>query len=64
MLGRYARAAEKRLDNIMVEKLQREYSKMVGFERVWVSLSVVRINTLILIGHQGNRGMMGRMPVW
>ena len=63
MLERDTRVAEKRLGTLMAEKWRREYSKMVGFVRVWMSLSVVRANTLILVGEWGNRGLMGRGPV-
>ena len=50
MAGRDSRAEEKRLYTLLAEKGQREYSKMVGFVRARMSLSVVRGNTLLVEG--------------
>ena len=63
MSGRDSRAEEKRLYTLLAEKGQRDYSKMVGFVRARMSLSVVRGNTLLVRGQRGNQGMMGRIPV-
>ena len=64
MEGKDASAEEKRLDTLLVEKWRREYSKMVGFVWAWMSLSVVKGNTLLIIVQRGNRRLMGRRPVW
>ena len=48
MAGRDSRAEVKRLATLLAEKWWREYSEMVGFLQVWMSLSVVRANTLLL----------------
>ena len=61
---RDARAEEKRLDNLLLEKWRKDYSKMVGFVRARMSLSFVRGNTLLLRGQRGNQRLMGRIPVW
>ena len=58
MAGRDPREAEKRLDTLLAEKWQREYSKMVEFVKVKMSLSVVRSNALLLRGHWGNQGLI------
>ena len=41
-------AAQRRLDFLLINKLEWEYSEMCGFVRARMSLAVVRSNTLLL----------------
>ena len=49
-----ARAAEKRLAGLLAAKWQRNYSEMVNYIRVRMSLAIVRSNTLLLRGDRAN----------
>ena len=42
-----ALASQRRLVALIRYKLKREYSEMFGFVRVWMSLAIVRSNSLI-----------------
>ena len=46
--GREARSAEKRLASALAEKWKREYLEMVFYVRVWMSLAVVKANSLLI----------------
>ena len=48
--GAEALAAKKRLAALLSYKLKREYSEMCGFVRGWMSLAIVRSNSLLLYG--------------
>ena len=48
--GAEALAAQKMLATLLSYKLKREYSEMCGFVREWMSLSIVRSNSLLLRG--------------
>ena len=48
MACKAARAVEKRLASLLSVKWDRQYSEMVNFVRTWMSLAVVRSNTLLL----------------
>eukprot|EP00957_Ditylum_brightwellii_P101179 7710752-Ditylum_brightwellii.AAC.1 len=40
------------MDALLSQKLKREYSEMCGYVKAWMSLVVVRSNTLLLQGPQ------------
>ena len=46
--GKRAKAAERRLAALLTAKWERQYSVVVNFVRVWMSLAVVRSNTLLM----------------
>ena len=48
--GTEAVAAQQRLVSMLNNKLKREYLEMCGFVRYWISLAIVRYNTLLLRG--------------
>ena len=48
MAYKEARAFEKRVASLLATKWNWRYSEMVGFVRVWMSLTVIRSNTMLL----------------
>ena len=48
--GAEALAAQKRLAALLSYKLKREYTEMCGFVWAWMSLPIVRSNSLLLRG--------------
>ena len=50
IIGIEAVAAQQCLSSLLSNKLNWEYSEMYGFVRAWVSLAIVRSNTLLLHG--------------
>ena len=58
MACKEAKAFEKRVASLLATKLGRQYSKMMGFVRARMSLTVVRSNTLLLRGARGGRSMI------
>ena len=57
--GREAKSAEKRLASALAEKWKREYSEMVFYVRVRMSLAVVKANSLLI---RGSRDTEKRRP--
>ena len=76
MACKEARAFEKgRVASLIATKLDRQYSKMVGFVQGRLSLAVIRSNTMLLRGARSSRrfcmpeiedsaGMMGGQVEW
>ena len=54
--GAEALAAHKRLAALLSYKLKREYSEMYNFVWAWMSLAIVRSNSLLLCGPR-NKGV-------
>ena len=48
--GTEALAPQKLLSSLLSNKLKHKYSEMCGFVRAWMSLVIVRSNTLLLHG--------------
>ena len=55
-------AAQRRLASLFSNKLKQEYSDMCGFVRAWMSLSIVRSNTLLLRGARDKEAYIGQRP--
>ena len=59
MPGKEARAAEKRLAALLAAKWQRQYSEMVSYVRMRMSLSIVRSVSLCLRGDRSGSWRRG-----
>ena len=55
MSGKETRAAERRLANLMANKLQRPYSQMAFYVRSRMSMAVIRCNTIMLRNSRDRR---------
>ena len=55
-------AAQNRLSALLSCKLKREYSKMCGFVRERISLSIVRSNSLLLRGPCEKEARIQQLP--
>eukprot|EP00956_Cyclotella_meneghiniana_P019699 scaffold34083_cov46-Cyclotella_meneghiniana.AAC.3 len=49
-----AKSAERRLAGLLAQKWERNYSEMCGYVRTWMSLSIIRSQTLLLRGERAN----------
>ena len=56
--GREARNAEKRIAALLAAKWRKQYSTMVQYVRVRMSLAVVRANSLLIRGCRERRGIV------
>ena len=57
--GAEALAAQKRLAALLRYKLKQEYSEMCCFVRAWMSLAIVRSNSLLLYDPQKKKHAFG-----
>ena len=54
--------AQKNLASLLSNKLMQEYSEMCGFLRAWMSLAIVRSNTLLLCGAKDKEACICHRP--
>ena len=60
--GVEALAVHKRLAALLRYKLKWEYSEICGFVRAWMSLAIVRTNSLLLCGPHDKRARIWKCP--